>query len=162
MVCAGPQFPSLVARGVLPGVLGALLGWETIRLPPLRERGMDILLLAEHFTRTTAHACGRTAPEMTAPFRQALLFYPWPGNVGELRAALSAAVREGASDPLDLPDLPSAIRSWSASRRPATRPLAEVEAEYIREILSSVDGNKSRAAEILRIDRKTLREKLKT
>jgi DNA-binding NtrC family response regulator len=161
MASAGPQFSSLIARGVLPEALSPFLDWETIRLPPLRERGADILLLAEHFARTTAHSCGRKAPELTSPLRQALLFYPWPGNVGELRGAISAAVREGASDPLDLPDLPAAIRSWSASRTPATRPLAEVEAEYIREVLSRVDGNKSRAAEILGIDRKTLREKLK-
>ena len=84
-----------------------------------------------------------------------------PGNVGELKAALSAAVREGASDPLDLPDLPAVVRSWGAAKAPATRPLAEVESDYIRHVLTSVDGNKSRAAEILGIDRKTLREKLK-
>jgi DNA-binding NtrC family response regulator len=161
MASAGPQFSSLITRGVMPETLKPFLDWETIRLPPLRERGTDILLLAEHFARTTAHSCGRRAPELTSPLRQALLFYPWPGNVGELRGAISAAVREGASDPLDLPDLPAAIRSWSASRTPATRPLAEVEAEYIREVLSRMDGNKSRAAEILGIDRKTLREKLK-
>ena len=161
MASAGAPFPSLVSRGALPRALGALLGWEVVRFPPLRERGADILLLAEHFVRATALSCGRGAPEMTAPLRQALLVYPWPGNVGELRAAVSAAVREGASDPLDLPDLPETIRSWSLSKMAATRPLVEVEAHYIREVLSSVDGNKSRAAEILGIDRKTLREKLK-
>lgn len=158
---AGPRFPALVARGVLPMALGALLSWETIRLPPLRERGMDILLLAEHFTRATAFSCGRLAPEMTAPFRQALLTYPWPGNVRELRSVISTMVREGASDPLDLPDLPEMVRAFGTSRASARRSLAEVEAGHIREVLSSVDGHKSRAAEILGIDRKTLREKLK-
>ncbi len=162
MVCAGSQFRFLVERGALPGQMGPLLSWETLRLPPLRERGMDVLLLAESFARSIATNCGLRVPGMTPLFRQALLAYPWPGNVRELRSAISAAVRDGASDPLDLPDLPSTIRSWSPSGAPATRPLGEVEAEYIRVVLSSVQGNKSRAAEILGIDRKTLREKLKS
>ena len=65
-------------------------------------------------------------------------------------------------DRIEVPDLPALMR-FSALRRPdLTRPLAEVEAEYIRNVVNSVGGNKTKAAEVLGIDRKTLREKLKT
>jgi DNA-binding protein Fis len=64
-------------------------------------------------------------------------------------------------DVIEVPDLPSLMRFSALRKTGFTRTLTEVESEYITNVLASVDGNKNRAAEILGIDRKTLREKLK-
>ena len=83
------------------------------------------------------------------------LFRPELENVVHRLVVMSEGER------IDVPDLPALMR-FSISRQPdLTRTLAEVEAEYIRNVLSSVGGNRTRAAEILAVDRKTLREKLK-
>jgi len=64
-------------------------------------------------------------------------------------------------DPIEVPDLPEPLRFSAGRQADLTRCLADVEAEYIRNVLANVGGNKTRAAEILQIDRKTLREKLR-
>ena len=158
---ASPDLPSLAARGGCPTHLASLCAWDTIRFPPLRERGADILLLAQHYTAETAQSLGLPSPGFSDGLCQALRVYPWPGNVGELRDVIVGAVKSCGGGKLDLPDLPTVVRSATVGRGTIGRPLAEVEGEYIREVLASVDGNKSRAAELLGIDRKTLREKLK-
>ena len=87
--------------------------------------------------------------------------YSWPGNVRELGNLLNHLVVMTEGDRIDVSDLPSIMRFNIAPQTSSTKTLAEVETEYIRNVLSSVDGNKSKAAKILGIDRKTLREKLK-
>jgi two-component system, NtrC family, response regulator AtoC len=128
-----------------------------VHLPPLRERPADIPLLAEHFLagRPTSHDA-----------IAALTAYPWPGNVRELRNALERAATLAAAHEIRITDLPPRIRDSSdpgvlvadASRRQL--PLRELERDYILEVLRQTGGNKSRAAEILGLDRKTLYRKL--
>ena len=161
LASAGPDFSSLIDRSLLPRHLASLREWETIALPPLRERGSDVLILAEHWASQEAQSLGRPSPTLSDALRQALRAYPWPGNVGELRTVLSKAVRECTSDALDVQDAAPPLRFVGPHGSGPLKPLAAVEADYIREVLAGVDGNKSRAAEILGIDRKTLREKLK-
>jgi len=134
----------------------------TIELPPLRQRGDDVLLLAHHFARKYAKESDKPAPRFSEEALHLLKDgYHWPGNVRELENAIHRLVVMTEGDRIEVPDLPAPLR-FSAVRAPdLTRPLAEVEAEYIRNVLASVAGNKTKAAEILRIDRKTLREKLK-
>lgn len=158
---ASPDLPSLAARGGCPTHLASLCAWDTILFPPLRERGADILLMAQHYAVEAAQSLGLPSPEFSDGLCQALRVYAWPGNVGELRDVIVGAVKSCGGGKLDLPDLPAIVRSSTIGKGTIGRPLAEVEGEYIREVLASVDGNKSRAAEILGIDRKTLREKLK-
>jgi DNA-binding NtrC family response regulator len=87
--------------------------------------------------------------------------YYWPGNVRELENLIHRLVVMSSSRRIDVPDLPSLMR-FSASGGPClNRKLAEVEREYIRSVLASVNGNKTQAARILGIDRKTLRKKIK-
>jgi len=127
-----------------------------IHVPPLRDRRSDIPLLARHL------APGRAID----PDAMSLLTaYPWPGNIRELRNALDrATLSPGESIRAD--DLPARIqtagRSSSivadASRRRVS--LRDLEREYILEIMKQVGGNKSRASEILGLDRKTLYRKL--
>jgi DNA-binding NtrC family response regulator len=128
-----------------------------VHVPPLRERAADVPLLVEHFLGGRA---------MNAEAMGLLAAYPWPGNVRELRNAIERAATLGAADEIRPDDLPPRIREAarsatlvsSASRR--AMPLRLLERDYILEILRQVGGNKSRAAEILGLDRKTLYRKL--
>jgi DNA-binding NtrC family response regulator len=87
--------------------------------------------------------------------------YSWPGNVRELENIVQRLIVMTDSNIVDAPDLPSLMRfSAAGTGVDLTRTLAVSQAEYIRDVLLSVGGNKTRAAQILGIDRKTLRAKL--
>ena len=155
------SLPDLVEKGLFREDLYFRLNVITIELPPLRDRGDDILLLVHHFARKYAQESGRPALRFS---EEALCVlkgnYRWPGNVRELENLIQRLTVMTDGDCIEVPDLPEPLR-FSAGRDPdLTRPLAEVETEYVRNVLASVDGNKTKAAEILRIDRKTLRKKL--
>ncbi len=131
-----------------------------LELPPLRERGDDVFLLVRKFADRFARELGKPAPAFTDHALAALRAYPWPGNVRELENVIQRLVLMGESDRIDAPDLPSLMR-FSADRGSCgQRTLAEVEVAHIRDVLQQTAGNKSRAAAILGIDRKTLRAKL--
>jgi len=133
----------------------------TVDLPPLRERTDDVLLLAQFFARKFAEQAGKAVPrfsdEVLAVFRN----YYWPGNVRELENVCQRLVVMSENEVIDVPDLPSLMRYSALRETGFNRTLAAVEAEYILHVLNAVGGNKTRAAEVLGIDRKTLREKLK-
>ncbi len=133
----------------------------TIDLPPLRERGDDVLLLIRHFAGRFAAELGKPVPSFSDRALQVLQRYRWPGNVRELENVVQRLVVMAEGNSVDVPDLPSLMRFSALEKGGFDRPLAEVECEYIRNVLASVDGNRTRAAEILGMDRKTLREKLK-
>ncbi len=133
----------------------------TIVIPPLRERGDDILLLAHHFLTKFAAESGKPKLRFSDEALQSLRSYNWPGNVRELENVIQRLVVMTDGDLIEVPDLPDLCRFSALRKTGFTRTLAEVEGEYITNVLASVDGNKSRAAKILGIDRKTLREKLK-
>ncbi len=133
-----------------------------IDLPPLRDRGDDVLLLIRHFTDKYAQENGRAIPKYSDRALRRLLHYHWPGNVRELENLVQRMLAMGDGDTIDAPDLPAAMRSdLSLCGDGLSRSLAEVEAEYIRRVLKAEKGNKTRTATILGIDRKTLREKMK-
>jgi len=133
----------------------------TILMPPLRDRDDDILLLARHFAVKFADDAGKPAPRFSDEALQSLRSYDWPGNVRELENVVQRLVVMTDGDIIEVPDLPCLMRFTALRKTGFTRTLAEVEAEYIGNVLESVDGNKTRAAEILGIDRKTLRQKIK-
>ena len=133
----------------------------TIDLPPLRERGDDILLLTLHFSARFAMELNRPTPQFSDQALQVLKNYHWPGNVRELENVIQRLIVMTEGDLIEVPDLPSLMRFSALRETGLNRTLAQVEAEYIRNVLASVDGNRTRAAEILGIDRKTLREKLR-
>jgi len=132
-----------------------------IGVPPLRDRGNDILLLIKHFTSKLAEGSQRPELQFSNQALTALRNYHWPGNVRELENVLSHVLVMTEHDSIDVRDLPSVMRFKIQPSTTNMRTLAEVEMDHIQTVLSSVDGNKTRAAEILGIDRKTLREKLK-
>ena len=136
-----------------------------INLPPLRERLEDIPPLASHFLRIFAGRHGGPARRLTVEARRKLASYRWPGNVRELANVLESAViitpgRDLGPEALRLPKgsvAEEAIRKAFESRWN----LQALETAYIREVLNSVRGNKSRAAAILGINRKTLLARLR-
>ncbi|MBW2148807.1 MAG: sigma-54-dependent Fis family transcriptional regulator [Deltaproteobacteria bacterium] len=151
----------LVKKGAFREDLFFRLNVITITIPPLRERGEDILLLIHHFADKFAKQFGKSKPRFSESAISAFKNYYWPGNVRELENVIQQLVVMTESNIIEVPDLPSLMRFSALRETGLTRTLAEVEAEYIRNVLASVGGNKTRAAEILEIDRKTLREKLK-
>ncbi len=132
----------------------------TIRIPPLRDRREDIPLLAEHFAAKHARAEGAT---VSPAARDLLVAHDWPGNVRELENVIARALALNPSGVILPGDLPEHVRG--TQRAPAAhgpiavpdRPtLDELERRYAAQILQETGGNKTRAAEILGIDRKTL------
>jgi two-component system response regulator HydG len=152
---------ALVARESFREDLFFRLSVITINIPPLRERGDDILLLAHDFAVKFAREYDKPPVRFSDDALNVLTHYFWPGNVRELENVIQRLVVMADSDIIDAPDLPTLMRSTIPRSSKAPRPLAEMEREYIREVVAAVGGNKTRAAEILGIDRKTLREKLK-
>jgi DNA-binding NtrC family response regulator len=139
-----------------------------MELPPLRSRGTDVLLLAQHFLQQFAARSGKQVKGISEAVGERLLAYTWPGNVRELRNVIERAVALTRYDKLALEDLPEKIRDWRSSQvfiggdDPSELvPMEEVERRYILHVVRSVDGNKTLAARVLGMDRKTLYRKLR-
>ncbi len=152
---------SLIKKGSFREDLFFRLNVINITLPPLRERGDDILMLIQHFLSKYARELSRGIPEFSPDALRSLRNYYWPGNIRELENMIQRLVVMTDSDKIDVSDLPSHLRFTVSREAGFDRTLAEVEAEYIKNVLATVHGNKTKAAEILGIDRKTLREKIK-
>ncbi len=131
-----------------------------IELPPLRERGDDILLLINSFVDRIAKEQHKTPPVFTDSALRALRSYPWPGNVRELENVIQRLLLMADGECIDAPDLPELMRYKFESAITPCSTLSEVEQQHIAAVLTHVNGNKSQAAAILGIDRKTLRRKL--
>jgi DNA-binding NtrC family response regulator len=142
------------------------LATVTLVLPPLRERTEDIVPLMKHFLARASAEAGRPIPEIDPEAIASLTHYQWPGNIRELQNAISRAVILCRNNRITRSDLPAKIagdESVATSVDEAvTRRLTidQLEREYARAVLASVGGNKSEAAMVLGIDRKTLYRKL--
>jgi two-component system response regulator HydG len=138
-----------------------------IELPPLRARGADVLLLAQHFVERVASRSGRNVTGISGPAGEKLLNYSWPGNVRELRNVMERAVALTRFEKIAVDDLPEKIRDYHRSQvfiggdDPSELvTLDDVERRYIRHVLAAVGDNKALAARVLGLDRKTLYRKL--
>ena len=133
-----------------------------IHLPPLRERSKDLPGLAQSFLKEYASKHGRQVSGISPEALSLLKAYEFPGNVRELANTIERAVIISAGRRIEAADLPEAIRAavQMQHRRKNPRSLAEVEAEYVADILLAADGNKTEAARILGISRKNLYERL--
>lgn len=151
---------NLMKKGLFREDLFFRLNVITIDIPSLRERGEDIFLLTQYFATKFAEELGKPKLRFSENAISVLRNYHWPGNVRELENVVQRLVVMTEGDLIEVPDLPSLMRFSALQKTGLNRTLSEVEAEYIRNVLTSVGGNKTRAAEILGIDRKTLREKL--
>jgi DNA-binding NtrC family response regulator/tetratricopeptide (TPR) repeat protein len=141
----------------------------TLRLPPLRERGPDIVHLAEHFLATACRDYGLPARALAADARAALVAYSWPGNVRELangmeRVALLSEALTVTAAVLGLPSTSPAEpaeHAGSEIERSLLRAVRSVEREQLLAVLRETDWNITRAAVRLRIPRNTLRYRIK-
>ena len=137
-------------------------------VPPLRARGNDVLLLAEHLVRQFARQHGKAMSGFSAEVAARLLAYDWPGNVRELGNCLERAVALTGHERLIVEDLPPKLRTYEAppltsqgcEDLTALVSLDEVERRHVLRVLHAVGGNKARAARILGLDRKTLYRRL--
>jgi two-component system response regulator HydG len=151
----------LVKKGLFREDLYFRLNIVEISLPPLHERGEDILLLVQFFREKLSKDMNRPAPQLSDKVLQLFKNYQWQGNVRELENLIQRLMVLADSDFIDVADLPEQMRFNINWRRGFNRPLADVEAEHIANVLNSVKGNKTRAAQILGINRKTLRIKMR-
>jgi len=151
---------SLIQRRVFREELYYRINVITIEVPPLRDRGSDILLLVEHFARKFAGELGKAVPRFSEKALEAMKNYPWPGNARELENTIQRIIVMNDEQVVEVPDLPAFARFSIIRTTGVNRTLAEVVADHIRNVLSNVGGNRTRAAEILGIDRKTLRKKI--
>ncbi|MDH7511460.1 MAG: sigma-54 dependent transcriptional regulator [Clostridiales bacterium] len=136
-----------------------------IHLPTLRERKEDIPLLVEHFLRKYNKKAKKNIEGVSPRAIRALTEYDWPGNIRELENTIERAVVLSKTNGIDVEDLMyhgiSASTGLAGSAGGKYKTLEEMEKEHIKAVLQSQFGNKSRAAEVLGIDRKTLWAKIK-
>jgi DNA-binding NtrC family response regulator len=143
-----------------------------IAIPPLRERREDIAALAEHFRREVNAREARSVPGFALDVMQRLTHYDWPGNVRELENMVERLVVVAGTRMVVMEDLPSHIRTdvidleQAALDLPATGVdlrvlLSGIEERFIAEALARTGGNRNRAADLLRLNRTTLVEKLR-
>ncbi len=138
-----------------------------LTVPPLSARGSDVLLLAQHFLERFAKRSRKNVRGISPQVAERLLAYSWPGNVRELRNAIERAVALTRQEMLIVDDLPEKIRGYRRSQLTVAGDnptellsLEAVERRYILHVLKTVGGNRSAAARILGLDRKTLYRKL--
>jgi DNA-binding NtrC family response regulator len=138
-----------------------------ITVPPLRVRPGDVLILATHFIHKIAARSGRPPARLADDAARKLIDYDWPGNVRELQNCIERVMALGSLSLIGLQDLPSKICERSEAERVTATgqpdeliTLDEVERRYIRQVLSATNNNKTDAARILGIDRRSLYRRL--
>ncbi len=156
-----------VERGTFREDLYFRLAVVEIDVPPLRDRGEDVLLLAQHWLEQAAKQAGKPVRGIAHDAAEQLLAYHWPGNVRELRNCMERAVALGRFDTLTVDDLPDRVRKHRSSHvlvvaeSPSELvPLDEVEKRYVLRVLDAVQGHRGKAAKILGLNRNTLYRKL--
>lgn len=151
----------LVKKGLFREDLFYRLNIISIDLPPLRERENDIMLLLDFFLTKYVKEFDRPPMMLSDKAIKSLMGYAWPGNVRELQNLVQRLVIMADDKTIDVTDLPESFRFKVKHAKGLNKTLAEVEMEYITDVLSANKNNISKTAQILGIDRKTLREKLK-
>ena len=155
---------------------GNFLNVVSIEMPPLRNRSEDIVLLANAFLKEFAEDNGRPLKPLTDAALQCLAAHDWPGNVRELRTAIEHGVVMSNDEHIDLGHLPRFLAEPQAQNGSAGKlsnvtkksldasdefNLHELETQAIRSALAAAAGNRTHAAELLGVSRRTLQRKLK-
>jgi two-component system response regulator HydG len=138
-----------------------------VAVPPLRHRDGDVLRLADHFLARYCDRAGRPKMRLSPQVAERLLAHDWPGNVRELENCMERVAALSRYDVTVSADLPSSLLSAGESEPSSFDPLpenvvnlAELERQHILRVVKQLDGNKSRAAQLLGLDRRTLYRKL--
>ena len=156
-----------IAEGKFRSDLYYRVATVTLAVPPLRERPQDVALLAKHFLVRASAEAAKNVLDLDPDAMACLTRYRWPGNVRELQSAMQTGVILCRDSKLGVKDLPARVAGGGVpsakihedvvQRRLS---LDQLEREYVRAVLESVNGNKTEASVILQIDRKTLYRKL--
>ena len=171
------DLPAMVREGTFREDLFYRLNVVNLRLPPLREHREDIPLLLEHFLKQAAADNGKAVTGITADALAVLNSYDWPGNIRELRNCVERMVVLARGTLLTVSDIPRELvdalaedaegvsaSAPASSATTASAPVLDIhenERTAIRQALEQARGNRTRAAEILGISRRTLQRKLK-
>ena len=130
-----------------------------IETPPLRNRKNDIILLINTFLKKYGIEYNKPQISISNEATKVLIRHSWPGNVRELENVIQRMIiMSGAI--IDIKDIPEYLKYPIPSEKNELKSLKDIEKAYILKVLSAVDNNKTKAAEILQIDRKTLRQKI--
>jgi DNA-binding NtrC family response regulator len=151
----------LVEKGLFREDLYYRLNVFTINLPPLRERGDDIILLADYFLKKYSNSMNKKISSFDNETIKFLKTYHWPGNVRELENAIERAVVVCQKNIITLDNLPFKISTSSKEQKLELKSLEAVEKNHIKKILNQNNWNISKSAEELQIDRVTLYNKIK-
>src|SRR6266446_6722425 len=176
IVATNRNLTDAMARGQFREDLYYRLSVFPIHLPPLRDRGEDVVLLAQEFVRRLGERMGKGEPGLSRDARELLVSYPWPGNIRELQNAIEralivsdAGLITAAQLGLTRPRLPSGEASQPGVPTPsgvahqdaAAATLQELERHAITDALAKAKGNKTAAAATLGITRMQLYTKLR-
>ncbi|MBP8130328.1 MAG: sigma-54-dependent Fis family transcriptional regulator [Candidatus Hydrogenedentes bacterium] len=160
---------SAVEEGLFREDLYYRINVINIAVPPLRARQTDILLLAQSFVDHFRQISGKPVMGVSTPAAERMMIYNWPGNVRELRNAVEQAVALSPYEKIAVEDLPERIRTYRPSRivlegsnPDELVPMEEVERRYILHVLKALGGNRTQAAHVLGINRRTLHRKLQS
>jgi transcriptional regulator with PAS, ATPase and Fis domain len=156
------DLPAMVAAGSFREDLFYRLNVMSVRVPPLRERASDVAGLAAHFLDHFAREFGRTFRPLGAETLVALERHSWPGNVRELANAIERAALLAPADELEIEHLLPAPARVPAAFAAEERTIKGVEKALILRVLEESEGNRSRAARVLGVNRATLYNKLRT
>ena len=154
----------LSKQGIFREDLYYRLNVFTIHVPPLRDRGEDILLLARHFLHRAGHA-GKEPKDLAPSTLEVLGKYEWPGNIRELQNVIESAVIMAEGPTVEPGDLPLSIQEESAPAEldltTESLSLKELEKHYITLLLHRLDGHRAKVAKVLQISERNLYRKLK-
>lgn len=154
-----------VAAGSFRSDLYYRLNVVQLEVPPLRARQADVMSLSQHFLERCAQRSGIPVLRLSQSAAECLMEYDWPGNIRELENTIEHAVALAQGPEISVDDLPPALRG--AHVGPTTMDetqgfatLEEITRRYVRRVLDACNGNKSRAARVLGIDRRSLYRRL--
>ncbi|MCA9698425.1 MAG: sigma-54-dependent Fis family transcriptional regulator, partial [Myxococcales bacterium] len=138
-----------------------------LHVPPLRARGTDVLMLAQYFLGKIGERTGRRIERINTAAAETMLAYDWPGNVRELENCMERAVALARLDEITVAELPDKLTRFdrgelviAADDPEELLTLEELENRYIRRVLQAVKGNKTEAAKVLGLARRTLYRRL--
>ncbi|RMG03690.1 MAG: sigma-54-dependent Fis family transcriptional regulator [Nitrospirae bacterium] len=153
----------MVKKGTFREDLFYRLNVIHLHIPPLRERGGDVMQLAEYFLGEFSRKMSREIKGFTPDAREFIMNYHWPGNIRELMNLIERAVALTEGDVINLRDLSVPLKPERDLRHFPKEiiPLRRLEDDYILYVLKSTGGNKSLASRLLGITRKTLRDRLR-
>lgn len=161
LICAtNKNLEKLVEEEIFREDLYYRINVFTIFIPPLRERRSDILLLTEYFIQKYSRIMGKPVKKISAAAQEMLLSHPWPGNVRELENAIERAMVVGKHSEIMSEDLPLHINEQEKKKDNFIK-LDDLEKQHIEKIIAEANGNITRAASLLGIDRVTLYNKIK-